>query len=161
MALGTLQACLQRADISTRTYYGNLGFADFADAIGLQGYESINESSITDRIGEWTFATAAFPDQDLERLSASLGEPPGLVEQLLRVREAAAVFVDRAEHHRMQFNALTAVRVAGAAAPHPRCSIRRLLRYLAAATDRFTAPGDQPLSTVTQFVSSDLRRIAR
>jgi magnesium-protoporphyrin IX monomethyl ester (oxidative) cyclase len=96
-ALGTLQACLQGAGILARSLYGNLRFAD---AIGLQGYESINASAIANRIGEWTFAAAAFPDADLlpqaylDTLSAILGEPPALTEQLLRVRELADAFVD-------------------------------------------------------------------
>ena len=98
VALGTLQACLERESVSTKALYGNVRFAD---EIGLQGYESINTAAIINRIGEWTFAAAAFPDKDLrsqvylDTLTSALGDPPGLVEQLKRVREMAGAFVDR------------------------------------------------------------------
>src|SRR5689334_18638642 len=83
-ALGTLKACLSREGISATTIYGNMRFAA---ALGLAGYESINTSSIANRIGEWTFAAAAFPDSDLQplaylsALSEVLGHPPGLAGQ--------------------------------------------------------------------------------
>ncbi|MGH6671540.1 MAG: RiPP maturation radical SAM C-methyltransferase [Xanthobacteraceae bacterium] len=101
VALGTLQACLRRAGITTRSLYANLRFAD---RLGLQGYESINGSAISNRIGEWTFAEAAFPDADLrpqaylETLSALLGDPPELIEQLARVRALATAFVGDMAH---------------------------------------------------------------
>lgn len=97
-ALGTLKACLNQDGITATTIYGNMRFAA---ALGLTGYESINTSSIANRIGEWTFAAAAFPDSDLRprayvsALSEVLGHPPGLAEQLQYVRDAACAFVDR------------------------------------------------------------------
>jgi len=98
LALATLRPALLEAGISTRELYGNLRFAG---EIGLTAYESINSSTLSHRLGEWTFAAAAFPDSDLrptrylENLTGLLGEPPGLVEQLLTVREMAGRFVDR------------------------------------------------------------------
>jgi len=97
-ALGTLKACLSSDGISATTIYGNMRFAA---ALGLAGYESINTSSIANRIGEWTFAAAAFPDSDLQplaylsALSEVLGHPPGLAGQLDYVRDTASAFVDR------------------------------------------------------------------
>ena len=96
-ALGTLKACLERDGISATTIYGNMRFAA---TLGLAGYESINTSSIANRIGEWTFASSAFHDSDLQphrylaALDAVLGHPPDLVENLTYVREAACAFVD-------------------------------------------------------------------
>ncbi|HYO76039.1 MAG TPA: RiPP maturation radical SAM C-methyltransferase [Thermoanaerobaculia bacterium] len=97
LALGTLQACLLRAGISAHAMHATLRFAD---AIGLLAYEGINNSVIGHRIGEWTFAGAAFPDDDLqadeylETLSVLLGDPPGYIEQLRTVRAMGASFVD-------------------------------------------------------------------
>lgn len=98
VALGTLHACLVRAGISARALHATLRFAD---AIGLFAYESINASAISHRMGEWTFAEAAFPGADLgageylATLSGLLGDPPGFVEQLLEVRRLAGELVDR------------------------------------------------------------------
>ena len=96
VALSTLKAVLTRAEILTRVVYGNLRFAD---RIGVMAYESINTSTISNRIGEWTFAAVAFPDADLcpteylRRLRDIVGESPGLEEQLLEVRRLAQEFV--------------------------------------------------------------------
>jgi ribosomal peptide maturation radical SAM protein 1 len=98
VAIGTLHACLLQAGISTRVMHATLRFAD---EIGLAAYESINSAAISNRIGEWTFAGAAFPDADLDpegylhRLSRLLGETPHFTDQLLAVRDAATAFVDR------------------------------------------------------------------
>lgn len=98
LALATLRPALLDAGIATRELYGNLRFAG---EIGLTAYENINSSTLSHRLGEWTFAAAAFPDADLrpaqylENLTNLLGDPPGLVEQLLAVREMAGRFVDR------------------------------------------------------------------
>jgi magnesium-protoporphyrin IX monomethyl ester (oxidative) cyclase len=97
-ALGTLKACLARVGIAATTIYGNMRFAA---VLGLTGYESINTSAIANRIGEWTFAAAAFPDCDLRSrtylsaLSEVLGHPPGLAQQLELVRDLASAFVER------------------------------------------------------------------
>lgn len=97
-ALGTLKACLTRDGVCATVLYANLRFAE---ALGLIGYESINASAIANRIGEWTFAGAAFPDDDLQpdayiaTLSEVLGHPPGLAGQLERVRALADAFVER------------------------------------------------------------------
>ncbi|MGN6182421.1 MAG: RiPP maturation radical SAM C-methyltransferase [Thermoanaerobaculia bacterium] len=98
VALGTLHACLLRDGIAAHAMHATLRFAD---EIGLVAYESINSAAISNRIGEWTFAAAAFPDADLrpdeylETLSKLSGEPPRFAEQLLAVRETASAFVDR------------------------------------------------------------------
>lgn len=98
VALGTLHACLERAGISTRAMHATVRFAD---AIGLFAYEGINSSAISHRMGEWTFAAAAFPDADLHpdeylgTLSDILGDPPGIVDQLLEVQRIAGELIDR------------------------------------------------------------------
>ncbi len=57
IALGNLQAALERAGVATRTLNANLRFAARA---GMKAYCAIGMSSAADLVGEWTFSEAAF-----------------------------------------------------------------------------------------------------
>lgn len=97
VALGTLAGCLERASISTRTLYGNLLFAE---RIGIPDYEGINNSDITSQIGEWTFSEIAFRrevrevNEYIEGLHQEGHSPISLKQTLLRIRSAAAAFIE-------------------------------------------------------------------
>lgn len=95
LALGSLGAGLRAAGIAAVEIHATLRFAD---RIGLWGYESINAAPFTWRVGEWTFAEAAFPDADLdaEGYLAELAVLTGLADiaaRLAPVRAAAGRFV--------------------------------------------------------------------
>jgi ribosomal peptide maturation radical SAM protein 1 len=97
VALGTLAAALKRDGISVRTIHGNLLFAE---RIGREAYEGINNSDITIQMGEWTFSQAAFGNiaSNIDDYVVGLyreGYPEaGLKESLLSLRAAAVAFVD-------------------------------------------------------------------
>lgn len=95
LALGSLCAGLRAAGLGAEAVHANVRFAD---RIGLMGYESINTSPLAYRIGEWTFADAAFPDDDLDAAGylTTLSREMGLddvPERLGPVRDIAKDFV--------------------------------------------------------------------
>ena len=61
IALGLLKAYLSAKGIDSSVLYANLLFAD---DIGVEVYRAIEETPTNSLIGEWTFASAAFPDFD-------------------------------------------------------------------------------------------------
>lgn len=96
LALASLGAGLRAAGMPTEVVQADLLFAD---RIGLMGYESVNSSPFTLRIGEWTFADAAFPDADLDPEGylaelARLTGLPDVAQRLAPVRAAATRFVE-------------------------------------------------------------------
>ncbi|MCG8461243.1 MAG: RiPP maturation radical SAM C-methyltransferase [Holophagales bacterium] len=107
LALGSLRPALAGAGLTVRELYANLRFAG---VIGPLAYQRIDASPLTHRLGEWTFAAAAFPDDDLRpdaylsSLSELLGHPEGLRDQLLAVRELATGFVDDVAREVLSWN---------------------------------------------------------
>jgi magnesium-protoporphyrin IX monomethyl ester (oxidative) cyclase len=59
LGLPLLASYLRQRQISTRVFYGSL---DFAGAIGLDLFNAISAAPPDSLLGEWTFASAAFPD---------------------------------------------------------------------------------------------------
>ena len=109
LALGLLKTYLSAKNIRARTVYATL---DFAEAIGLDVYLTIEDTPAESLIGEWTFAGAAFREArtdisafyDLVGARAARGSWVGTLKQLhpgvdlrallLAVRERAPAFVD-------------------------------------------------------------------
>lgn len=107
VALGLLQSALERRDISTRSWFPCLWFAE---EVGLDVISLIAGSKQEFLIGEWTFAGAAFPDfhpdhdayldvvlsaavtQGLSRRNGFRGDARAALKM---AREAAPGFVDR------------------------------------------------------------------
>jgi magnesium-protoporphyrin IX monomethyl ester (oxidative) cyclase len=95
IALGILSAGLQQHQISCRTLYANL---TFANEIGLGSYTTIESMEQELQVGEWTFARAAFPEFYSDEASylellENVGEQDK--QMLRRVRRDAGAFVDR------------------------------------------------------------------
>ncbi len=59
IALGLLKSALKGSRLTCAAVYGNLLFAEF---VGIQEYLSVKEAGTDMLLGEWVFATAAFPD---------------------------------------------------------------------------------------------------
>lgn len=100
LAIASLCAGLRAAGLRAEAVHANLYFAD---EIGLMGYDSINASPFSYRIGEWTFAEAAFPDVDLDAatylatLSRAMGLPD-VAARLSPIRPLARRFVETTAH---------------------------------------------------------------
>ncbi|HEX4962956.1 MAG TPA: RiPP maturation radical SAM C-methyltransferase [Thermoanaerobaculia bacterium] len=110
LALGLLQAILEREGVASRALFPNLGFAE---EVGLRLYH-LGSSLFPKEFlaGEWTFAAAAFPDavRDdeayLRHIAGAYEQVPGynlrpsdairLQKDLRKLRQAATAFIDRA-----------------------------------------------------------------
>jgi ribosomal peptide maturation radical SAM protein 1 len=113
LALGVLRASLDRKGVGCKVLYPNLWFAE---EMGLEVYSGINSFIFNTLLGEWTFASAAFPEFtpdhaeffDLAVVKSELFRGhkkdallsralPGenAVDVFHRIREAAVPFVDR------------------------------------------------------------------
>jgi ribosomal peptide maturation radical SAM protein 1 len=113
LALGVLRASLDRRGVDCKVLYPNLWFAQ---EIGLEVYSGINSFVFNTLLGEWTFASAAFPEFmpdhskffDLALVKAELfgGRKkdallsrafPGenAIDVFHRIRDAAVPFIDR------------------------------------------------------------------
>ena len=104
IALGLLQAVLERSGISTKSFYATFWFAEM---IGLPRYQSIEDTLPEELLGEWIFGSSAFPDFEpcdedyFQRLlSENEGlrrfDPGELKQSLFDIREQATRFVDGA-----------------------------------------------------------------
>jgi len=102
-ALGLLHAVLERDGIRTETVCADLLFAA---EIGLRPYKLIIDTRAPDALGDWTFAHIAFPDfkpdndaylaRLIERNQIYINCEPEEFEQICRrVRDSAALFIDR------------------------------------------------------------------
>ncbi|MEW6363687.1 MAG: RiPP maturation radical SAM C-methyltransferase [Acidobacteriota bacterium] len=103
MALGLLQAILERDGFSVASVYANLLFLE---AIGIRPYRLVIKTMSSDALRDWTFAHIAFPDfapdhdeyldHVIRRNRLPEGcEPDRFKEAVFAVRGAAAEFVDR------------------------------------------------------------------
>jgi len=113
LALGVLRAALDRRGIECKVLYPNLWFAE---EMGLEVYSGVNSFIFNTLLGEWTFASAAFPEFmpdhaqffDLDVVKAELFQGrkkdallaralPGenAIDIFHRIRNAAGPFVDR------------------------------------------------------------------
>ncbi len=113
LALGVLRASLDRSGIECKVLYPNLWFAE---EMGLELYSGVNSFIFNTLLGEWTFASAAFPEFtpdhaeffDLAVVKAELFRGrkkdallsrafPGenAIDVFHRIRKAAVPFVDR------------------------------------------------------------------
>jgi len=110
LALGLLQAILEREGIVARAVYPNLWFAE---EVGLHLYHLASSSFPKELLaGEWTFAAAAFPEavrdneEYLRRIAGAYEQIGGyhrrpsdairLQKDLRKLRQAASEFLDRA-----------------------------------------------------------------
>ena len=106
MALGIFKTGLRARGIALEVHYANLRFSD---EIGAALHHALAWSSPAGQLGEWTFSGAAFPEFETDHaeyldmvldsnwglgLAAHLPRGTDVKEPLLRVREAAAGFVD-------------------------------------------------------------------
>ncbi len=102
MALGLLQAVLERDGFSVRSMYANLSFTDH---IGLDLYRTIIKTMSSDALRDWTFAHIAFPhfQSDHEEYLGYVVQrnplpggcsPEGFSKRVFAVRHAAGHFVD-------------------------------------------------------------------
>jgi magnesium-protoporphyrin IX monomethyl ester (oxidative) cyclase len=69
IAIGLLTAELRGAGIEVETRYACL---DFAERIGLVGYDAVLNSKTSLFIGEWSFATLAYPEDYLSECAAEI-----------------------------------------------------------------------------------------
>jgi len=90
IAIGLLTAELRGAGIEVETRYACL---DFAARIGLAGYDAVLNSKTSLFIGEWSFATLAYPEDYLAECAAEikLRAPKRFLRSL---RKIARKFVD-------------------------------------------------------------------
>jgi len=102
MGLGLLQACLEREGLRSEVIYANLLFAE---RIGLSRYKLVEFTPTDVFLGEWTFASAAFPDfhpdsnsyfreADLDVMEAIIGPRQQLRPHFEELRREAPVFID-------------------------------------------------------------------
>ncbi len=92
LALGLLKSCLRKAGVPARVEYANLDFAEFCS---LDLAQLIIHRSPEFLLGEWVFASAAFPE-DQRELEPFFDTQPhkGDMEKLIALRRRVPEFVD-------------------------------------------------------------------
>ena len=94
IALGILEAILKQDNRTYRSIYANLSFAEH---IGEKIYYWIGLTRNEDLLGEWTFATAAFPDFSPDPdayFDLFRDMPRSFREKLMEVREKSRSFIN-------------------------------------------------------------------
>ncbi len=81
LALGLLKSSLTEVSITSEVIYSNL---KFAQKIGLANYNFIDNISLEDLLGEWTFSQKAFSRKTLTDYKADDAEYLKLAEKILR-----------------------------------------------------------------------------
>jgi len=103
IALGLIQAILQRDCIESKTFYANLWFLEF---IGPIEYANLNIARTSDCLIDWLFAGVVFPDfesdynqylQQMMDRNFNLGfrDREELKARLLGIREKVPDFINR------------------------------------------------------------------
>ena len=135
IGLGTLQACLEREGLQAEVVYANLLFAQ---RIGLKRYKLVEFTPTDVFMGEWTFASAAFPDYhpdidayfreaDLDVMEALFGPRAQLRPHFEALRQETPAFIDELVEQLLAQNP----RIVGASSTFQQhCASLALLRRL-------------------------------